>query len=261
MAAAGALMASANSTSTAIAQPKNSHADNANDTKTIKNRSHIWVNHKFAMNAIRAGDFNATLKAINKDVNRLNDQMDGGWYGGHNHLLHVACYFNRVDIATKLLEMGATLECRTTFGYTPLMIACVNGYFDLVVLLLRNGANLNLMENNNRSCMDLCHSKIRKAIVEHLRPKTPEPELEVEAEDAMTAEEKALDERRRIKMKFDEADVDGSGELDAGELAAFCESLGTKLTEDELEAALLILDESGDGQISYEEFAEWWLDD
>jgi Ca2+-binding EF-hand superfamily protein len=44
-------------------------------------------------------------------------------------------------------------------------------------------------------------------------------------------------------------------------LAAFCESLGTKLTSEELEAALLILDESGDGNISYEEFAEWWLDE
>jgi Ca2+-binding EF-hand superfamily protein len=37
--------------------------------------------------------------------------------------------------------------------------------------------------------------------------------------------------------------------------------LGTKLKPDELEAALLILDESGDGNISYEEFAEWWLDE
>ena len=112
------------------------------------------------------------------------------------------------------------------------------------------------------------------------------------------AADKQADERRRIKVKFDEADEDGSGELDAEELAAFCESLGTKLSPDELEAALLILDESGDGQIScvpsqlyicmymhmsvslscaptpltlsppllhvhyrYEEFAEWWLDD
>jgi len=36
--------------------------------------------------------------------------------------------------------------------------------------------------------------------------------------------------------------------------------LGTNLNTEELEAALLILDESGDGQISFDEFADWWLD-
>jgi hypothetical protein len=245
---------------TPLTSAQNSLAGNEADSKTIRNRSQIWVNHKFALNSIRSGDYDATINAVNKDLNRLNDQIDGGWYGGHNHLLHVACYFNRVEIASKLLEMGATLECRTAFGYTPLMIACVNGNLDLAIILLDLGASLDLMDNNNRSCMNLCHSEIKDGIIEHLRPKTPPPDPEPEVLDDMSAD-KAMDERRRIKIKFDEADVDGSGELDASELAAFCESLGTKLSADELEAALLILDESGDGQISYEEFAEWWLDD
>jgi len=153
------------------------------------------------------------------------------------------------------------LECRTAFNYTPLMIACVLGYKDMAFMLLERGADVNLTDSNQRSCMDLAHSTIRAELTEHFRPKTPPPVAEPEPVHEMTAEEKKLEERRRIKIKFDEADADGSGELDASELAAFCESLGTKLSPDELEAALLILDESGDGNISYEEFAEWWLDE
>jgi hypothetical protein len=242
------------------ASSSNSVSGAETEVKTIQNRSEIYVNHKLTMNAIRIGDYDTFVKELERDLNRLNDHIEDGWYGGHNHLLHVASYFNRIKIATKLLDVGAELECRTSFGYTPLMIACVNGYLDMAVFLLDRGASLDLVENNNRSCMDLCHSDIRAGIDEALRPKTPEPEILPE-EVVMTDEERIADERRRIKLKFDEADVDGSGELDAEELADFCESLGTKLTPEELEAALLILDESGDGQISYEEFAEWWLDD
>jgi len=229
--------------------------------KTLSNRTPVFAVHTASVNAIRAGDFKAFDKALHCDLNRLNDHYPGGWYGGNNHLLHVAAYFDRADVAGRLLDLGSHLEPVTSFQYTPLMVACVNGNLDTALLLLARGASLDTVDANKRSVRDLMHSSIYEAVMEELRPKTPPPP-EV---DTRTAEEiataKSEDERRRIKIKFDEADEDGSGELDAEELAAFCESLGTKLSPDELEAALLILDESGDGQISYEEFAEWWLDD
>jgi hypothetical protein len=230
-------------------------------TGKIENRSHIFNVHTDAVNCIRLGDHDGFLKELKKDLLRINNHWPGGWYGGDNHLLHVACYFNQLRIITTLLDMGATLECRTAFNYTPLMVACVCGHWEIVIFLLSRGADVNLMDTNRRSCLDLCHSSIKAALLEELRPKTPPPEPEPVPVRIITEAERIADERRRIKIKFDEADADGSGELDATELAAFCESLGTKLSEEELEAALLILDESGDGCISYEEFAEWWLDE
>jgi hypothetical protein len=229
--------------------------------KTIQNRIPIYGQQCYALNAIRSGDYNLFLKELNKDINRLNDQYPSGWYGGNNHLLHVAVYFNRYDIVEKLLDLGAILECRTSFQYTPLMISCVNGYSEIACLLVERGADRTLMDCNNRSCDDLMSDNVRHALIEHFRPKTPELKEPTPEKVFKSKEEEIEDERRRIKIKFDEADVDGSGELDAEELAAFCETLGTKLSPEELEAALLILDESGDGQISYEEFAEWWLED
>ena len=229
----------------------------------IQNRSHIYSVQTATVNCIRKGDYEGTMAALNKDLLRLNDHYPSGWYGGNNNLLHVAVYFNQLKIITKLLDMGSFLECRTAFDYTPLMIACTLGFKDVMFLLLERGADLTLVDKNNRSCRDLAHTSIRDAITEYLRPKTPPPPEVIPEPEVIifTEEERKLDERRRIKIKFDEADADGSGELDATELAAFCETLGTKLTPEELEAALLILDESGDGNISYEEFAEWWLDD
>lgn len=232
--------------------------------KTIQNRIPVFAMHCHAINAIRANDYKGTFEALNKDVQRLNDQYPGGWYGGHNHLLHVAVYFNRLETVKTLLDMGATLECRTAFQYTPLMIACVNSYLEIACELITRGADRSLEECNKRSCDAMMSASFKEAITDYFLPKTP-PTEQMESSSSPTVEytreEKIADERMRIKIKFDEADVDGSGELDAEELAAFCETLGSKLSPEELEAALLILDESGDGQISYEEFAEWWLED
>jgi len=48
------------------------------------------------------------------------------------------------------------------------------------------------------------------------------------------------------------------GSLDSSELAALVASLGTTLTLNELEAALLLLDRNDDGKITFEEFLSWY---
>ncbi|OQR93150.1 hypothetical protein ACHHYP_02852 [Achlya hypogyna] len=61
-----------------------------------------------------------------------------------------------------------------------------------------------------------------------------------------------------IRAAFAAFDVDESGAIDAGELGGLVESLGGILSQDELAAALRLLDKDGDGTISYDEFAAWW---
>lgn len=61
-----------------------------------------------------------------------------------------------------------------------------------------------------------------------------------------------------IRNKFNRADKDKNGTLDTTELAALCSDLGTTLSRNELEAALVTLDKNGDGAISYDEFVFWY---
>jgi hypothetical protein len=63
-----------------------------------------------------------------------------------------------------------------------------------------------------------------------------------------------------MRAKFQEADKDKSGYMDAQELAGVCCSLGTTLKKNELESALLLLDKNDDGKITFDEFRTWWLD-
>lgn len=64
-----------------------------------------------------------------------------------------------------------------------------------------------------------------------------------------------------VEAKFDEFDIDGSGKLDTAEFAELCAALGSSLSRNELESALLTLDTNRDGVISRPEFLAWWRGD
>ena len=58
---------------------------------------------------------------------------------------------------------------------------------------------------------------------------------------------------------FDEEDEDGSGSLDQSEVAdLYWKQRGEKLKPKELEKAMAAMDSEGDGQVSREEFMDWW---
>jgi hypothetical protein len=67
---------------------------------------------------------------------------------------------------------------------------------------------------------------------------------------------KGEDEMQALFLKHDK---DGSGFLDKEELKSLCRSTGAAVVDDEhLDHLFSILDSSGDGRITYEEFSLWW---
>jgi EF-hand domain pair len=62
-----------------------------------------------------------------------------------------------------------------------------------------------------------------------------------------------------LRARFRAYDANKNGELDSQELAKMCLSLGTTLTRNELESALFLLDKDGNGQVSEQEFLDWYL--
>jgi hypothetical protein len=61
-----------------------------------------------------------------------------------------------------------------------------------------------------------------------------------------------------IETVFAKYDKDGSGDIDARELALVLEDLGVEANEERLREAFALLDANGDGIISFDEFAGWW---
>lgn len=61
----------------------------------------------------------------------------------------------------------------------------------------------------------------------------------------------------RIKQSFDRYDVSGDGSLDIAELKKVLKAMGS-FTNDEVRRICNDLDKSGDGEVSFQEFADWF---
>lgn len=59
----------------------------------------------------------------------------------------------------------------------------------------------------------------------------------------------------------DKYDADNSGSISADELQNLCYEYGHFITREQTEIAVMTLDASGDKQIGYDEFLQWWKSD
>ena len=66
--------------------------------------------------------------------------------GQENTALHLACAGGHIEVARFLLDRGATLGARNTYGSTPLHCACANGHEEVVRLLLERGAKIDVTD-------------------------------------------------------------------------------------------------------------------
>ena len=66
---------------------------------------------------------------------------------------------------------------------------------------------------------------------------------------------------KQIKKIFHSYDKDGSGVLSKNELNRFCKSMNTYFTSRELEEAMYIIDGDNDGQVNFQEFIRFMLED
>jgi calmodulin len=64
-------------------------------------------------------------------------------------------------------------------------------------------------------------------------------------------------EMKELRKAFAKYDKDGSGSIDAKELAALAEDLAEPLSEEEIDEGMKSMDSSGNGMIEFEEFVNW----
>lgn len=63
---------------------------------------------------------------------------------------------------------------------------------------------------------------------------------------------------QEIRARFEEFDADKNGKIDETEFGRLAQSLGVKLSADEIATAFLAIDISGNGHIEFGEFRAWW---
>ena len=70
---------------------------------------------------------------------------------------------------------------------------------------------------------------------------------------------KSLISEEDLQLKFREVDLDDSGTITKGQFKTLTVNMGLDLGRREVEAAMMYLDKEDAGEITYEEFQNWWL--
>ncbi len=116
---------------------------------TSEAKKHLETLNRALMSASSLGDTKIVSKLIKAgaDVNYI--EYDDRYYDhtAERTPLHTAVWENHVEVASQLLEAGASPNETVTFcrgcSYTaPLMVATLNGNKEMVRLLLEHGANM-----------------------------------------------------------------------------------------------------------------------
>ena len=70
-----------------------------------------------------------------------------------NKTLHEAVTENHADVVQVLIDAGADIEKKDSYGRTPLLLACTVGYLDIVKMLIQAGAELRLARTKVDTCL------------------------------------------------------------------------------------------------------------
>jgi CRP-like cAMP-binding protein/Ca2+-binding EF-hand superfamily protein len=83
--------------------------------------------------------------------------------------------------------------------------------------------------------------------------------VELFSDDVVYYHDGGTAKKKEIAVLWDHVDADDSGSLERGEIHGVLVELGLDAEEQDVEAAMAQLDRDGDGEISFEEFASWYL--
>ena len=93
--------------------------------------------------AIRNGNIPKVMQLIESGVSLATKAPFGG-----KQALHIACEFQKKAMIKKLLELGADVKALTERRFTPLHVAAQQGDKDILLMLIKAGADHNVVTDN-----------------------------------------------------------------------------------------------------------------
>ena len=65
--------------------------------------------------------------------------------------IHLACYYNHVEIVQLLAEAGANVNIPNNYQQTPLRTASMKGFNNIIIILQHHGADVNAVDKWNKT--------------------------------------------------------------------------------------------------------------
>jgi ankyrin repeat protein len=113
--------------------------------------------------ASATGKINHVMRLLARDPQLVNAYAEDGFQA-----LGLACYFGHVEVAEYLVKAGAPINApsRNELGAAPIQSAVAAGQTEIVRMLLKQGANPNVREQNGDTAL---HAAAQNADVDTIR--------------------------------------------------------------------------------------------
>jgi len=100
-------------------------------------------------NFARDGNEDELITALNQGDNSTN------WYRNHhgNTALHIAALQGYMNIVEILLDIGIDINSKNNNGNTALHVAAIHGNMNIVEILLDRGADINSKDNDGQTAL------------------------------------------------------------------------------------------------------------
>lgn len=146
-----------------------------------------WGFH--ASQAEPSGELTGQIADFMSNTARLDFAVQAMWYSDSPDLtdwdvksgaqaLHLAAFFGLLQLVNRLIKGQHSVDCRDSFGTTPLMYAAAAGHANVVQVLLREGADPNLACQRSTTAL---HRAIEGNYVDVVRYLLNAPKIEVNA--------------------------------------------------------------------------------
>ncbi|CAK9292326.1 unnamed protein product [Gordionus sp. m RMFG-2023] len=103
--------------------------------------------------AIKNGEVDRVYNMINTKTIRINEELRG------RQPLHYAADYGQAEIIKFLLNQGADINAKDSYGITPILAAIWEGHIPVVQLLLEKGADKTVLSPEGSKLLD-CAEKL-----------------------------------------------------------------------------------------------------
>ncbi|KAL4429689.1 hypothetical protein ABPG74_017098 [Tetrahymena malaccensis] len=164
-----------------------------------------WWNKKRKINSdlllhAKINNTNQCLELLDKKLGDMRADVNIKETSNDWTPLHYACQNGNTKLVSQLLYHEATIDSESNIKQTPLIIASIGGYEDVLQLLMTAGADINFQDNNGNTALHHACLNGNKRIVEMLLKK---PSLDYKIPNKQNKEPYDLCKDDEIKKVFD----------------------------------------------------------
>lgn len=141
---------------------------------------------------VSTSDTDCNRQSVSMSFPNTNMEPNLTGYGGWTGLM-VASFLGNIEVVKLLIKLGALINVQDELGCTALIYASIGNHLETVELLLKSGANLVIHDDKNWSAITHANTRKHKGVVEILLTHQYQMDPEFDQDEMIMDEDMVMD--------------------------------------------------------------------